>query len=595
MSKSIKNSKILSFSSSSQQKAQVLLSSKYINNYSNKGFESYIKNKSKKNLYKDSSKTNKSNNNINNCPTKFIHSKTFVLETNKKEDNNKNDETLEKSTSKIDYRHFKKYPIKEILSLKNIDNNKEQLYWLVTYDKLIKSKNIIKILNYEYIDKKKEDRKPIYAEANLKIKTLKIPKFEIFFVKGYDKPFARPTNDEDSFMLTKLYLLNINEINKIVNFINRTDDKINIDKYISTDKKFLFQYIDIKSNIDDNEDINYPYCLIYYLGKFMNISMFLFTNTFNDIKAYNLNNEIIYSLPSSKKLYKFIKIIIKTFPEYNINYIINNIIKIDLYTNTKEKKEEILKYLSILKQSVPNKFLLNKVLRETIAGIQTISSISVSSPPLESSSQLKTSEELKNSQKISVSKPNNTNEIKKSLPKDCKFEIKSSLNSMNNNFFLGQYNTNYLSTNHTMIPSNSIRTFSNKNSVRNNVPLITIPYEINNMKRDTYGNSRFISKNIFMGLMPKKNIEPKKISSKNAVNRLRLRINEDKENINININNLFNRKKEDNICDNKKNFMENNNHGLYKNRKIDKKKGTKEYNKNEYTTPKKRKKIKYYK
>ncbi len=282
MSKSIKNSNILSFSSSSQQKGQALLTSRYINNYSNKDFESYIKNKSKEKLYKQTTKTNKSNNRINNCRTKFINAKTFQLETNKKENNNNNEEIYEKkSTSKIDYRHFKKYPIKEILSLKNLNNDKEQLYWLVTYDKLIKTKNIIKILNYEYIDKKKEDPKPIYTEANLKIKTLKIPKFEIFFVKGYDKPFARPNDDEDSFILCKLYLLNINEINKIINFINRTVDKINIDNYISTSKKYLSQFMNIKSSIEDIEDINYPYSYIYYLGNFMNISMFLFTNSFN--------------------------------------------------------------------------------------------------------------------------------------------------------------------------------------------------------------------------------------------------------------------------------------------------------------------------
>ena len=116
----------------------------------------------------------------------------------------------------------------------------------------------------------------------------------------------------------------------------------------------------------------------------MNISMLFFTNTFNYVKSYQINHinnmdnslNIIYSLPSSKKLYKLIKTIIKTFPDDEPEDIINNVICNDLYLNSKEKKNEVKKYFSLLKHSVPNKLLLNKVLRETITGIQTNSSIS---------------------------------------------------------------------------------------------------------------------------------------------------------------------------------------------------------------------------
>ena len=81
--------------------------------------------------------------------------------------------------------------------------------------------------------------------------------------------------------------------------------------------------------------------------------MFLFINSFNYLKTYNINNNLIYSLPSSKKLYKFIKILIKSFPEYNIDFIINSVINSDLYSNHREKKFEIFKYLSLLEHSVP--------------------------------------------------------------------------------------------------------------------------------------------------------------------------------------------------------------------------------------------------
>ena len=597
MSQSLKKHKILNFSSS-QHKSENLLTSNNNNLYTNKGLIDYLKNSRNKVIFHPASKTNKINNKMNKCKTKnTIISKTFELESNKK--GNKNDSNEKKSTSKIDYRHYKKYPLKEIFPLKILEEGKDKLYWLVTYDKLIKSKNIVKILNYDIIDNNDKNQikaKPIYTESSLKIKTMKIPEFELFFVKGFDKPFVRPSWNKNSFILAKLYLLKKKEINKIVNFINRTDDKINIEKYIPVTKRDIFQYIEIKNNSDINIDINFPYCYIYYLGKYMNISMYLFTNSFNYIQTYNLNSNIIYSLPSSKKLYKLIKILIRSFPEYNAEYIINNIIKYDLYSNSKEKKYEIFKYLSMLKQSVPNKNLLNQILRETITGIQTNSSASISSPAIDSGEQIKTSEKYQNNPKISIAMQS-SDDIKNNISVGCKFDFKSSLNSMNNFFLNGQNGTNYLSTNHTILPSNSIPAFSNKNSISNNIPLITIPYDINNnTKKENCRNCYLSNKNLISGknLMPKKNIEMKKISAKNVGSKLKSI--EDKENIDI--NSILNKKKEDNNLDNKKNkekkYNSNNNDALCKKKKNEKKKGNKD-EKNEYHTPKKRKKIKYYK
>ena len=484
--------------------------------------------------------------------------------------------------------------------MRNFENDNDKLFWLATYDKLMKSKNILKILNCtNFIGEKKINSKPLYTEANLKIKTMKIPKFEIFFVKGYDKPFVRPNKDKNSFILTKLYLLTKNEINKIINFINRTDDKINIDNYAFISQKNIFQYIENKNNsdINNNFDVNYPYCYIYYLGKFMNISIYLFTNSFNYLKTYNINNNLIYSLPSSKKVYKLIKAIIKSFPEYNPDYIINNIINFELYSNAQEKKYEIYTYLSILKYSIPNKHLLNKILRETITGIQTNSSISYNSIPIDSNEQIKTTEKILKEKKIFGKQ--NSDQNKNSIPIGYKFEIKSSLNSMNNFIINGQIGTTNLSTNHTILPSNSIRTLSNKNSFGNNIPLLTIPYEIkNNIKRDTFRNY-FTKKNLFLGnnLMPKKNInininiQEKKIGCKNLA---KLKNKEGKENIDI--NNVFNKKKNGIILENKKIARQTfNNEDLNKKKKNENKKISKEEHKNEYHTPKKKKKIKYYK
>ena len=605
MSKSIKGKVLLNFSSS-QQKGNYTSSSNK-NNISNKkkvsckGLLFYLKNS--RNKIESNINNNKTNISINNkfkkLKTNNYLSKTFELESDKKSNKNNEKELFEnKSTFKIDYRHFKKYPLKDIIPMRKFENDNDKLFWLATYDKLIKSKKILKILNYtNFIGEKNTNTKPIYTEASLKIKTMKIPNFEIFFVKGYDKPLVRPNKNKNSFILIKLYLLTKNEINKIINFINRTDDKINIDNYISISQKNLFDYIENKNNSDINNinfDLNYPYCYIYYLGKFMNISIYLFTNSFNYIKSYNINNNIIYSLPSSKKLYKLIKVIIKAFPEYNPEYIINYIINFELYSNSKEKKYEIYKYISILKPSVPNKYLLNKILRETITGIQTNSSISYNSLAVDSNDQLKTSEKILKEKRL-IGKQS-SDENKNSIPFGNKFEIKSSLNSMNNFFLNGQIGTTNLSTNNTMMPSNSIRTLSNKNSFGNNIPLLTIPYEIkNNIKRDTLGNY-LGNKNLFLGnnLMPKKNIniQDKKISCKNLVNKIK---NKDgKENIDI--NNVLNRKKNEKVLNSKKTFKEPINNGdLIKKKKNENKKLSKEEHKNEYHTPKKRKKIKYYK
>ena len=605
MSKSIKGKVLLNFSSS-QQKGNYTSSSNK-NNISNKkkvsckGLLFYLKNS--RNKIESNINNNKTNISINNkfkkLKTNNYLSKTFELESDKKSNKNNEKEFFEnKSTFKIDYRHFKKYPLKDIIPMRKFENDNDKLFWLATYDKLIKSKKILKILNYtNFIGEKNTNTKPIYTEASLKIKTMKIPNFEIFFVKGYDKPLVRPNKNKNSFILIKLYLLTKNEINKIINFINRTDDKINIDNYISISQKNLFDYIENKNNSDINNinfDLNYPYCYIYYLGKFMNISIYLFTNSFNYIKSYNINNNIIYSLPSSKKLYKLIKVIIKAFPEYNPEYIINYIINFELYSNSKEKKYEIYKYISILKPSVPNKYLLNKILRETITGIQTNSSISYNSLAVDSNDQLKTSEKILKEKRL-IGKQS-SDENKNSIPFGNKFEIKSSLNSMNNFFLNGQIGTTNLSTNNTMMPSNSIRTLSNKNSFGNNIPLLTIPYEIkNNIKRDTLGNY-LGNKNLFLGnnLMPKKNIniQDKKISCKNLVNKIK---NKDgKENIDI--NNVLNRKKNEKVLNSKKTFKEPINNGdLIKKKKNENKKLSKEEHKNEYHTPKKRKKIKYYK
>ena len=169
---------------------------------------------------------------------------------------------------------------------------------------------ILKILNNDI----KSDEKPIYTENSLKVKFIKIDNFEIFFVKGFDKPFVRPK--KDSFILAKLYLLTVKEINKIINYINKTKEKFTIKEIINIEntesENNYCELTDNKNNFKD-VDISYPYCHFYYVGKFMNISMLLVTNIFNNLESQeNNNNSLIYTLPSPRKLYKLIKLLIKS-------------------------------------------------------------------------------------------------------------------------------------------------------------------------------------------------------------------------------------------------------------------------------------------
>ena len=547
------------------------------NNYKNKGNKTFIK-----------SITNLGNTSQNQLEI----SKTYEFEPIP-EDREK------KETLKKDYSNFRKYPITEIIPINKIDNQKDNLYWLVTYDKLMKTKKIIKILNSgNYLDEDNlnNSKRMIYTESILKIKAMKIPQYEIFFVEGYSKPFVK--YNKNSFILAKLYLLTIKEINKILNYINRTENRINIDNYIfSINKANSYQFIDYKCDAD----INYPYCYICYLGKFMNISMYLFTNLFN-YTNYD-NNEIIndnsrkliYSLPSAKKIFKFVKILIKIFPEYTPEFIINYIIRHDIYSKVKEKKNEVCKLLSLSRPSAPNKALLSKVLRETITGINTNSSISINSLQYDSNDQIKTKKI--NDSKTNIDNNNNNKivSLKKSTKKmknnniilGNKREFGTSLNSLNN----------FLSTNHTIKPSNSIRTCSKINSMDiNNLPTIAVPAEINNIKKDANRGILYLSTynlDKINEYVPNKRNKYQRKHNSSSNYMYKSSENDDKENHNL--NQTLNGKKENSIrmSKNSKNTYKGNG-GNEKNKKYEKNKMSDD-NKNEYHTPVKKKKIKYYK
>ena len=326
----------------------------------------------------------------------------------------------QRSTNKIDYRYVKKCPIKEMISTykneeeNNINEKENQLFWLATYGKLMKTKHLLKIFNY-YNNKPFEHSNNNYSNYNLKEKTLIIKDFEIYFYENSNKPFIRYS--KGGTIYTKLYLLTLKEISLIFSYINRIEYKINYDRLNYLQRKGTFEIIN-----DNSNGIILPYCLIYCLGKYMNINIYSFSNNIdfniyldeisfqknqrissytvlnnnnnsnifsNDEHHHNMNNTNIkslnYKLPNSKKIAKLIKIINLNFPDFSIDDIINYLIPDNKYINSITKINEI-KNLFFFKKSNQNKIILSSMVRDTIKGIsiQTPKSLISSFCPCES-------------------------------------------------------------------------------------------------------------------------------------------------------------------------------------------------------------------
>ena len=139
------------------------------------------------------------------------------------EENFSSSKNNEESTKKIDYRFYKKYPIKVInKSIDYVKTKEKNRYWLAVYDKLIKKKKILRILNYYEEEKNKEkngNNKLDINQDSIKEQLLIIKDFDIYFLKQYNKPFIKYIKGNCIF--TKLYLLTIEEIKYVLNYINR--------------------------------------------------------------------------------------------------------------------------------------------------------------------------------------------------------------------------------------------------------------------------------------------------------------------------------------------------------------------------------------
>ena len=241
-------------------------------------------------------------------------------------------------TNKIDYRYYPKIP--EIEG--NVDKNKS-LYWLATYDKLMKKSKIMKILSYysdslshkeseifviedansDYKEEESKQRlKQLNEKYNFKEKTMIIQGYEIYFVKKHGKPFVRQKKDGKIFV--KLYLLSLEQINKIFSYINRLEYK----KYINN--------LDVFKQRNTFKTI-YNYTKIFCLGSFMNINIYMFSHSLKnkevdiDNNDANSANFLINNLPSSNKIAKIIKVLMTNFPEFSKQNFIDYLMKPKIY------------------------------------------------------------------------------------------------------------------------------------------------------------------------------------------------------------------------------------------------------------------------
>ena len=317
------------------------------------------------------------------------------------------EEMEQELTNKIDYRYLKKCPAKELISTfkieenDNNDNDNGQLFWFATYGKLMKAKHLQKIFNY-YNNKPfdlQSNKNNNYSNKILKEKTLIIKDFEIYFHENSNKPFIRYA--KGGTIYTKLYLLSLKELSLIFSYINRIEYKIDYDRLNYLQRKGAYEFVN-----DNTNGIILPYCLIYYLGKYMNINIYSFSNNIDinlnlgelsfdknqRISSYTvLNNNKVdknyfsndnilnrmndtnihrfnYKLPNSKKIAKLVKIINLNFPDLSIDDIINYLIPENKYINSITKINEI-KNIFFFKKSTQNKFILSSMVRDTIKGI----------------------------------------------------------------------------------------------------------------------------------------------------------------------------------------------------------------------------------
>ena len=306
-------------------------------------------------------------------------------ENNLKENGRKVEQIInnEEKTKKIDYRFFSQFSFKFGGDVtKKSEKNNNNKYWLAVYDKLMKTKKILKILSYYEKEKSKNEIK-INNNNNfnyinpdtIKEQLLIIKDFDIYFMKPSNKPFIKYVKGNCIF--TKIYLLTFEQIIFILNYINRY--KLTISPKISNllIEKGSYQKI--------NETYkNFPYNMIYGMGSYMNINIIGFTNyNIQDKNNFTYNNYLNQNYPNSRKIAKLVKLLMINFPKYSFKFFVCYLLSKIRFENFGEKTNEIKnivystnKSFMPLRASKHNKLISNSLIHSSYSPLSNYDDLS---------------------------------------------------------------------------------------------------------------------------------------------------------------------------------------------------------------------------
>lgn len=337
-------------------------------------------NNNNKSTLKDSLDENISESKINILiPDSLNNTRRSIIENISDKKRNENEKT-EEETKKIDYRYYTNYPIKDFIDKNIINNNninKEgKKYWLATYDTMMKKEKIIKILNYYYKQNK-------YKENKIKEKLMQIKDFEIYFPKESNGPLIE--YNQKGYIFTKLYLLSLENINIILSYINRININIKSNELDELITKGNYKII--------SENNNFKYNIVYFMGNYLNINIYGFSNLIdekNDNQINNkLSNNIYQSLdgeqnlkyPNSRKVAKLVKILMNNFPKYNSDFFIGYLLSESKIKDCVGKINEIKSYIySKNTAEMHHKMINSNCLAEIAAYTSSLSGTSFITP-----------------------------------------------------------------------------------------------------------------------------------------------------------------------------------------------------------------------
>ena len=254
---------------------------------------------------------------LNGFPKDSINYFNYKYKTKKKGINNKDKKEdlseIDEKTRKIDFRNYKKYPVKSVFSLLDFEP-KEKYFWFAAYDKLIHKKKLLKIFSFYNFGRNRNYFTFGNDFSNIKEKKLIINDYELYFTEKYNNIFIRKCQGKKIF--TKLYLLTLKQINMIFSYLNRIEYKIYINNYdLTLGCKNL-------SNLENNIKLKeMKYNSVYCLGSYMNINIFCFSRTENMKEIGNLQKMkliIYYYLIKKEYLSLVVRVILLYIVQYRV-------------------------------------------------------------------------------------------------------------------------------------------------------------------------------------------------------------------------------------------------------------------------------------